>query len=170
MTLFVKAVGRSGVTLMDAILRVHDDAPNADKRGWGLLAKAATEVTEWQTDGSDVDLQPLAGALADASRRRREAMIGRIMNADPAMTRTAAEDAVEATEVGSALADIIDMAECIETAAPGLSKALDDRLARKASEDVIIERAKELQLEKAKVGAPVSLVHAIEIAKAIADQ
>lgn len=166
MTPFVKAVGRSGLTLIDAILRVHDDAPNAEKRSWGLLAKTASDVNEWHADGSDVDLQPLAGALADAARRRREAMIGRIMNADPAMTRTAAEDAVEATDVGSALADILDMAERIETAAPGLSKALDERLARKASEDEIIERAKEVQLEKAKAGTPVSLVQAIELAKA----
>lgn len=166
MNLFEKTVGRSGEPLLDAILRVHDEAPNAEKRGWGLLAKAAEDLAIDQADGSEVDLQPLAGALADAARRRREAMVSRVMEADSAMTRAAAEDAVEATDVGSTLADILDMAERIETAAPSLGKALDDRLARKVSERDVIERAKVLQVERAKSGTPVSLVHAIELAKA----
>lgn len=163
MTLFEKTVGRSGEPLLDAILRVHDDAPNAEKRSWDLLAKAAEDM---EMAVSEVDLQPLAGALADAARKRREAMVTNVLNADPAMTRAAAEDAVDATDVGSALADILDMAERIETAAPSLSKALDKRLAQKASEQGVIERAKGIQLEKAKAGQSVSLVHAIEIAKA----
>ncbi|MBU2588694.1 MAG: hypothetical protein KJ872_11335 [Alphaproteobacteria bacterium] len=165
MTLFEKTVGRSGEPLLDAILRLHDEAPNAEKRGWALLAKAAEDAATAQTEG-EVDLQPLAGALADAARRRREAMVTNVLNADPAMTRAAAEQAVDATDVGSALADILDMAERIETAAPSLSKALDERLAQKASEQDVIERAKQLQVEKARAGTPVSLVQAIEIAKA----
>ncbi|EAQ28636.1 hypothetical protein NAP1_13593 [Erythrobacter sp. NAP1] len=166
MNLFEKTVGRSDEPLLDAILRVHDDAPNAEKRAWGLLAKAAEEVATDQADGGEVDLQPLAGALADAARRRRETIVSRVMDADSAMTRTAAEGAVEATAVGSTLADILDMAERIETAAPSLGKALDESLARQASERAVIERAKQLQVEKAKAGTPVSLVQAIELAKA----
>jgi len=165
-TLFEKTVGRSGEPLLDAILRVHDEAPNAEKRGWGLLAMAAEDLATDQADGSEVDLQPLAGALADAARRRREAMVSRVMEADSAMTRAAAEDAVEATDVGSALADILDMAERIENAAPSLSKALDERLAKKASERDVIDRAKVLQVERARAGKPVSLVSAMELAKA----
>jgi len=165
MTLFEKTVGRTREPLLDAILMVHDEAPNAEKRSWGLLAKAAEDIASAETEG-EVDLQPLAGALADAARRRREAMVTNVLNADSAMTRTAAEDAVEATDIGSTLADILDMAERIETAAPSLSKALDERLAQKASERELIERAKRLQLERARAGTPVSLVSAIEIAKA----
>lgn len=166
MNLFEKTVGLAHVPLLDAILMVHDDAPNAEKRGWGLLAKAAEDLATDQADGGEVDLQPLAGALADAARRRREAMVTNVLNADPAMTRAAAENAVDATDVGSALADILDMAERIEIAAPSLSKALEERLAQKASEREVIERAKVLQVERAKVGTPVSLVQAIELAKA----
>jgi len=165
MTRFEKTVGRSGEPLLDAILRVHDDAPNAEKRGWGLLAKAAEDMATAETEG-DVDFQPLAGALADAARRRLETMVKNVLNADSAMTRAVAEDAVEATDVGSALADILDMAERIETAAPSLAKALDARLAQKAAEDAVIERAKRFQVERAKAGTPVSLVQAIELAKA----
>lgn len=58
------------------------------------------------------------------------------------------------------------MAKRIETAAPSLIKGLDERLARKASENEVIERAKRLQVEKARAGTPVSLVQAIELAKA----
>ena len=166
MNLFDKTVGRTREPLLDAILLVHDGAPNAEKRGWGLLAKAAEDLATDQVEGDEVDLQPLAGALADAARMRRESMVSRVMDADPAVTRAAAENAVEATDVGSALADILDMAERIESAAPSLSKALDDSIARKASEREIIEHAKQVQIERAKAGRLVSLVGAIEIAKA----
>lgn len=166
MMLFQKTVGRDSEPLLDGILRVHDNAPNAEKRGWALLAKAAEGVATAQAEEGEVDLQPLAGALADAARRRMEAMVSGVMGADSALTRAAAVNAVDATDVGSVLADILDMAERIETAAPSLSKALDDSLAKKATELGVIDRAKQIQIEKAKAGTTVSLLHAIELAKA----
>ena len=52
-------------------------------------------------------------------------------------------------------------------AAP-LTKQIDESLAKKADERRVMERAKELQIAKAREGRPVSMLQAIEIAKATA--
>jgi len=154
-----------GEPLIDALLRVHDSAPLAEKRSWLLLAKAAEDAAAHQAKIGAVNLEPLAGALLDAARSRLEGMVKSVLNSGPAMTRDAAERAVAATDVGSMLEDIVDMAGRIAEAAPSLTK-LDASLAKKAAERDLIDRAKAIQIEKARDGAPVSLVAAIEIAKA----
>lgn len=60
------------VPLIDALLQVHDAAPNAEKRGWLLLARSAEDASLAQQAGEEPDLTPFAGALRDAARRRLE--------------------------------------------------------------------------------------------------
>lgn len=154
-----------GEPLVDALLKVHDSAPPAEKRSWLLLAKAAEDAVAYQAEIGAVNLEPLAGALLDAARSRLEDMVNSVLNSDPAMTRDAAERAVAATDVGSMLEEIVDMAGRIAEAAPSLTK-LDESLVKKAAERDLIDRAKAIQVEKARAGAPVSLLHAYDIAKA----
>ena len=58
--------------LIDALLRAHDAAPNAEKRGWLLLARGAEDASLAQQAGGEPDLAPFAGALRDAARRSLE--------------------------------------------------------------------------------------------------
>jgi len=155
-----------GRPLLDALLKVHDQAPQSEKRSWLLLAKAAEELAVDQRDSDLVDLEPLAGALLDAAMRRLEGMVEAVRSSDAAMTRDAAERAVSATDVGSTLEEIVDMANRIVASAPGITKAVEDRLSAGGAQDALIERAKEVQAERSKLGALVSLTDALEIAKA----
>ena len=63
--LFKAVFGRVEINLGDLLLKVHDAAPNSDKRAWRLLLKAKEDALHQQTD----PIVPLlADALEDAAR------------------------------------------------------------------------------------------------------
>lgn len=137
----------------------YDAVPNAEKRRWDLLSKSLGNVTEG-------NLEMLAAALLDAARRRLDEMVSAVQGAEALLTRDQARAAVLETDVGSTLQELVEMAERAGTEASSLSKSIDASLAKKADERRLMDRAKELQVEKAREGRPVSLLQAIEIAKA----
>ena len=158
-TAFEKAFGTTEPCLSDMILKVHDSVLNAEKRRWDLLSKSLRNVIEG-------NLEILAAALGDAARERLNKMTIALQDAEIALTHDQASTTVKSSEVGSALSEILYMAERAAVEASPLTKQLDASLAKKANEKRLMERAKELQIEKAREGRPVSLLQAIEIAKA----
>ncbi|MEM9765677.1 MAG: hypothetical protein AAF968_24790 [Pseudomonadota bacterium] len=103
---FEKVFGMSERGLSGLLLKVHDAVPNREKRRWELLAKVA-EGTRRQ---SDPDLAVLAGALRDAAHDRLNGMVASMQGAEGVLTRDQARAAVRATDVGGALAEIMDIA------------------------------------------------------------
>ncbi len=158
-TAFDKAFGTTKWDLSDRLMKVHDAVPNAEKRRWDLLSKSLGNVTEG-------NLEMLAAALLDAARGRLEEMVSAVQGAEALLTRDQARAAVLETDVGSTLQELVEMAERAGTEASSLSKSIDASLAKKADQRRVMDRAKELQVEKAREGRPVSLLQAIEIAKA----
>ncbi|MEM7710762.1 MAG: hypothetical protein AAF264_08440 [Pseudomonadota bacterium] len=160
---FVKAFGTTERGLHALLIKVHDAVPNRDKRRWELLARVAERTREQ----SDPDLASLAGALRDAALDRLNGMVARVEGTDGVLTHDQAKTAVHSTEVGAALAEIMEMAERAAVEAAPLSKQIDASLAKKADQGRLIERARELQVEKSREGQPISLLTAIDIAKAV---
>lgn len=161
--IFKASFGTDEASLMGAILKVHDAAPNADKRAWRLLLKA-TEAAA--LDDTEPNMSLLAGALYDAARGRLNDMVSSVQGAEGVLTHEQAVAAVAKTDVGLALREIIDMADEASITASSLAKSVEASLSRKDAERRLFDRARELQIEKAGEGIPVSLLTAVEIAKA----
>lgn len=160
---FEKAFGATERGLSGLLLKVHDAVPNREKRRWGLLAKAV----DGARDQGAPNLALLAETLRDAALDRLNEMILKVQGTDGVLTHDQARAAVQSTEVGAALTEIMEMAEQATVEAAPLSKKIDASIAKKADEGRLIERAKELQVEKAREGQLISLLAAIDIAKAV---
>lgn len=160
-TEFDKAFGTTELCLSDLILKVHDAAPNRDKRQWELLAKAVDGMIGLP----EPSLELLAAALGDAALQRLDEMVAAVAGAEAVLTPNEAREAVLATEVGDALREIFDMAERAGTEASALSKQVDASLAEKQNDRDVLAKAKDIQLYKAMAGSPVSLLTAMELAR-----
>jgi predicted ATPase len=160
-TEFDKAFGTTELCLSELLLKVHDAAPNGDKRRWELLVKAVDGMIGLPKPS----LELLAAALGDAARHRLDDMVAAVGGAEAVLTPNEAREAVLATDVGDALREIIDMAERAGTEASALSKQVNASLAEKQSDRDVLAKAKDIQLSKAMAGSPVSLLTAMELAK-----
>ena len=160
---FKSKYGPDDDALLDALLKVHDHVGNAHKRSWALLAKVAEDAF---MDGSEANLELLAAALVDAARGQLNDMIAAVHGTGELLSHDQARVAVLETDVGQTLSDLLENAERAASAASQVSKRIDASLAKKANERRQMVRAKEIQLTKAREGRPVSLLQAIEIAKA----
>lgn len=161
--LFKSEYGPNGDVLLDALLKVHDSVGNAYKRRWALLAKAAEDAV---ADGEEANLEMLAQALLDAAKERLNDMVAAVEGGGELLTHDQARAAVLETEVGQTLQDIHDAAERVASEASQISKRVEASLAAKDAERRQFDRAKEIQVEKAREGRPLSLLQAVEIAKA----
>lgn len=159
---FDKAFGTTEWDLCDRLMKVHDAVPNGDKRRWELLTKATDAVLEGRTP----DLEMLAAAMGDAARRQLEGMIAAVSGESGVLSHDLAKAAVMKTDLGEMLRDVLERAERAAVAAAPITKQLDASLSKKAEDRRLMDRARQLQVEKAREGRPVSLLQAIDIAKA----
>lgn len=160
---FEKAFGATERGLSGLLLKVHDAVPNRAKRKWDLLAKAVDAAREQ----SDPDLALLAGAMRDAALDRLNEMTARLQEADGILTHDQSKAAVHSTEVGKALSEIMVMAERAAVEAAPISKQIDASLMKKEDERRLMDRARQAQFDSACEGRPISLLTAIDIAKAV---
>lgn len=160
--LFKSAYGSNQLGLLDTLLKVHDAVPNSEKRAWSLLAKVSEQA---MLEGTLSRIELLAGALEDAARKRLTAMVKSVASSADCVTHEHAVAFVKSSEMGSALHDIINAAEQASMQACALNKRVDASLSEKSAQRNIIDKAKGLQIAKAREGRPISLVDAIELAK-----
>ncbi|MEM6891787.1 MAG: hypothetical protein AAGA74_15655 [Pseudomonadota bacterium] len=163
--LFKAAYGNEGLGLKDALLKVHDAAPNAEKRSWRLLAKASDDTMLTQNE-RNVSL--LAHALEDAARKRLNAIISSVTNSEDVVTHKQAVDLVKSTSIGSALSDLLVATERTAIETCSLSKRVKKSLDDKADQKRVFSKAREIQVRKAREGRSISLLDAFEIAQASA--
>ncbi|MEM7470977.1 MAG: hypothetical protein AAF340_06440 [Pseudomonadota bacterium] len=159
---FEKAFGTTQHRLSRLLLKVHDAAPNREKRRWELLSKA----TEGTLEQGAPNLALLAETLRDAALNRLNEMIARVQGTDGVLTHDQARSAVHATDVGSALSEVLEMAERAAVEAAPLSKRIEASLTEKECERRLMDKARQVQFHKACEGQPISLLTAIDIAKA----
>lgn len=150
--------------LIDDVLKIHDAVPNGEKRKWVLLAKAVTDEMDL---GQSANPKLLGASLIAACQERLNSMIDGVKAADASFTHKQACDAVQATELGRLLIKVRDMAEEAAIEASELSKQLLGELSEQDAHKRITKKAKDIQVAKAKAGFPVSLLTAMELAKAM---
>ena len=161
--LFKAAYGCDRMSLQDALLKIHDAAPNGDKRAWQLLIKASEDAA---LQGSDQSVSLLAGAIEDAARKRLNTMIQSVADTEDFLTHLQAESIVKSTAAGSVLSDLLAAAERTAMETCPLSKSVDESLDEKANESRIFATAREIQVTKAREGKAISLLDAVEQVKA----
>lgn len=163
--LFKATFGNERLCLQDAFLKVHDAAPNAEKRAWRLLAKASDDA---MLKGSEQNTSLLARVVEDAARKRLNAMIKSVANSEDMLTHGQAADIVKSSSVGSALSDLLVAAERTAIETCSLNKSVEKSLDAKADQKRVFSKAREIQVRKAREGRSISLLDAIEIAQASA--
>lgn len=161
--LFKSRYGPEQRSLIDALLKVHDHVGNVEKRPWLLLAKVAEDVA---ASNNDTSVEMLAAALVDAARKRLNDAIIKVQGRTDILTHDQARKAVLETDVGQTLQDLLETAESAALATSLMSKRVDASLAAKADEQRLFDCAKDIQVSKARAGRPVTLIDALEIAKA----
>ena len=156
--------------LLGALLRAHDESPNALKGGcMDLVEKSAAET----------NLAAVLGQVLEYAEDQMRAMTAEV-RAATGSDEADARAAVLETERGRALREVIDLAEEMAEALPALAKsdigygravrsgdlakAVDAALSRGEAEDALLKRAKDIQVERA--GDRLHLTQALDAARA----
>ncbi|MGH1444794.1 MAG: hypothetical protein ACRBBO_01990 [Cognatishimia sp.] len=155
---------REQQNLIDDVLKIHDAVPNGEKRKWVLLAKAVTDEMDL---GQSANPELLGASLIAACQERLNSMVIAVKAADATFTHKQALDAVQTTDLGRLLIKVRDTAEAAAIEASELSKQLHGELSERDAYKRITKKAKDIQIAKAKAGFPVSLLTAMELAKAM---